>query len=200
MERGSDCFFPLNTTKARSLAALGRSAGRIALSSRSGWAVSPRFLNRRSGGTRPSALRSKAQALGLRGRITGSSSRPVAIPLRNSRRFETRRETPRYCARGRITWSRPWLTSTTFSAPFSATQARRRGTPSAFSCFFKMYSKYSSPSESRRSRVTPDKRVCSTRVANTRLLAYRKGRTSASARAPPRRAQRPANVWEFQVK
>ena len=62
------------------------------------------------------------------------------------------------------------------------------------------YSKYSSPSESRRSRVTPDKRVCSTLVANTRLLAYRKGRTKARARAPPRRAQRPANVWEFQVK
>ena len=46
-------------------------------------------------GTLPSALRSKAQRSGLRGRITGSSRRPVATPLRNSSRLETRRETPK---------------------------------------------------------------------------------------------------------
>ena len=72
--------------------------------------------------------------------------------------------------------------------------------PSGFNCFFRTYSKYSSPSRSSRSRVTPDRRVCSTRVANTRLLAYRTGRTSASSSIPPRRAQRPPKVCEFQVK
>ena len=51
-----------------------------------------------------------------RGRITGSSSRPVAVPSRNSSRLATIRFTPKCCASGRITCSSPWLTSTT-SAP-----------------------------------------------------------------------------------
>ena len=62
-----------------------------------------------------------------------------------------------------------------YPRPCVATHSRRRATPSGLSCFFRTYSKYSSPSRSRRSRVTPARRVCSTRVAKTRWLAYRAG-------------------------
>ncbi len=66
----------------------------------------------RQGLSRP--LWRRKSANGPRGRITGSSSRPVAMPLRNSSRLATSRSTPRCCASGRMTWSRPWLTSTTW--------------------------------------------------------------------------------------
>ncbi len=68
------------------------------------------------GARRPSGFSSRMRAKAPRGRITGSSNRPVAVPSRNSSRLATIRFTPRCCASGRITCSNPWLTSTT-SAP-----------------------------------------------------------------------------------
>ena len=70
-------------------------------------------LSGRSGFRRPQDLlrqqRQRADeltsrlAMGLRGRTTGSSNLPVAIPARNSSRLQTMRLTPRYRASGRIT-------------------------------------------------------------------------------------------------
>ena len=68
------------------------------------------------GALRPSGFSSRMRANAPRGRITGSSNLPVAMPSRNSSRLATIRLTPKCCASGRITWSSPWLTSTT-SAP-----------------------------------------------------------------------------------
>src|SRR5690242_18673029 len=39
-----------------------------------------------------------------------------------------------------------------------------------------------------------------TRVANTRLVAYRKGRSRACTKTAPRRIQRSAKLWAFQAK
>lgn len=95
-------------------------------------------------------------------------------------------------------WSRPWLTRTTsepafitswsFTMPFCL----RRG--------FSTYSKYSSPNRSRRSRLTPRKTMCNTRVAKTRFVQYRSGRASASAPIAPRRLQRSRKDCAFQLK
>src|SRR6202034_54647 len=65
---------------------------------------------------------------------------------------------------------------------------------------FRKYSKNSSPSKSRRSRLTPRSTVCSKRVANSRFVTYRNGRANASAAIEPRRLQRWRKLCEFQAK
>ena len=121
-----------------------------------------------SRGTRPSGWLPVNLAKAPRGRITGSSKRPVAMPSRKSRRLEMMRAMPRCFASGRMMWSRPWLTST-ISLP-AAMASRSFAMPGCFRRGFRKYSKNSSPSRSRRSRLTPRRTVCSRRVAKTRLV------------------------------
>ena len=63
----------------------------------------------------PSADPLASQANGPRGRTTGSINRPVATPSRNSSRFDTNVSTAKYCASGRMMWSRSCPTRTMFS-------------------------------------------------------------------------------------
>src|SRR5262249_28324673 len=51
-----------------------------------------------------------------------------------------------------------------------------------------------------RSWLTPRSNVCTSRVANARLIAYANGRDNAIAAIPARLAQRSAKLCEFQVK
>ncbi len=123
----------------------------------------------RSGSRAPLGPAPVMRANSPRGRITGASSRPVASRSRKSKRLATIQRTPRERARGRITWSRAWLTRTTW-AP-RACRRRSSVTPSGFRCGLSLYWKNSSPSRSNRSRLTPRNTLYTTRVANRRWAA-----------------------------
>ncbi len=132
----------------------------------------PRSRTSRSSARLPSGPAPLMPAKIPRGRTTGSSSLPVAMPSRNSRRLAIIHFTPRCCASGRITCSSPWLTRT-ISSPASMRDLSS-SMPSIFRYGCNLYLKYSSPSRSSRSRLMPRSTVWTTRVAKTRLRGIKK--------------------------